>query len=141
MAEPHVTIALRQKRAELAGLVNQLERQLAQQRANLTHVDATMRLFDPDVRPSEIRARRHYSRTSCFRQGECLRLIYDVLRDAPQPVATRQLVEPIMQVKAMAMTDKQQRVLVHKAVLGSLSRAKPTIERVETKGIVSWRLR
>ena len=47
MAEPHVIGALRNKRAELAGILRQLDQQLAQQRANLAHVDATMRLFDP----------------------------------------------------------------------------------------------
>ena len=47
MAEPHVIGALRHKRAELAGMLRQLEQQLAQQRANLAHLDATMRLFDP----------------------------------------------------------------------------------------------
>ena len=54
MAETHVIGALRHKRAELAGMLRQLEQQLAQQRANLTHVDATMRLFDPDIRPKDI---------------------------------------------------------------------------------------
>ena len=51
MAELHVIGALRNKRAELAGMLRQLEQQLVQQRANLAHVDATMRLFDPDIRP------------------------------------------------------------------------------------------
>jgi hypothetical protein len=55
MAEPHVIGALRNKRAELAGMLRQLEQQLGQQRANLAHVDATMRLFDPDIRPKDIR--------------------------------------------------------------------------------------
>jgi hypothetical protein len=55
MAELHVVGALRNKRAELAGVVSQLEKQLAQQRMNLTHLDATMRLFDPQVRGNEIR--------------------------------------------------------------------------------------
>jgi hypothetical protein len=51
MAELHVVSALRNKRAELAGVVRQLEQQLAQQRTNLAHLDATMQLFDPDIRP------------------------------------------------------------------------------------------
>ena len=55
MAEMHVIGALRHKRAELAGMLRQLEQQLVQQRANLTQVDATMRLFDPDIRPKDIR--------------------------------------------------------------------------------------
>jgi hypothetical protein len=44
MAEQHIISALSNKRAELAGLVSQLERQLVQQQANLAHLDATMRL-------------------------------------------------------------------------------------------------
>ena len=46
MAELHVVSALRNKRAELAGIVGQLEQQLTRQRTNLAHLDATMRLFD-----------------------------------------------------------------------------------------------
>ena len=58
MAEPHVIGALRNKRAELAGILRQLEQQLVQQRANLAHLDATMRLFDPDIRPKDIRPKQ-----------------------------------------------------------------------------------
>ena len=81
MAELHVVSALRNKRAELAGMVGQLEQQLARQRTNLAHLDATMRLFDPDIRPQEIRPKRQRARSAWFRQGECLRLIYDELRN------------------------------------------------------------
>jgi hypothetical protein len=42
MAELHVVSALRNKRVELAGIVRQLEKQLAQQRTDLAHLDATM---------------------------------------------------------------------------------------------------
>src|SRR5450432_1262939 len=81
MAEPHVIGALRNKRAELAGTLRQLEQQLAGHRANLAHLDATMRLFDPKVRPQDIPPRRIRARNVWFRQGECLRLIYDELRE------------------------------------------------------------
>jgi len=140
MAELHVVSALRNKRAELAGIVRQLEQQLAQQRTNLAHLDATMQLFDPDIRPQEIHPKRQRARSAWFRQGECLRLIYDQLRDAPRPVATRELAERIMRGKAIPATDDHRRELIQKTVLGSLNRAKETIARVETAGVVSWRL-
>jgi hypothetical protein len=41
MAELHVIGALRNKRAELGGVVSQLEKPLVHERANLTHLDAT----------------------------------------------------------------------------------------------------
>jgi hypothetical protein len=140
MAELHVIGALRNKRAELAGMLRQLEQQLVQQRANLAHLDATMRLFDPDIRPKDVRPKQPRVRNVWFRPGECLRLIYDELRAATQPVTTRELTERIMGVKAMAAADDHRRELVQKTLLGSLNRAKQTIARVETAGVVSWRL-
>ena len=140
MGEPHVISSLSNKRAELAGIVSQLERQLGQQQANLAHLDATMRLFDPDIRPNTIRPKQQRARGAWFRPGECRRLIYDELRDAVQPMTTRELAERIMRVKAMPIADDRQRELVQKTILGSLNRAKETIARVETAGVVSWRL-
>ena len=140
MAELHVIGALRNKRAELAGMLRQLEQQLGQQRANLAHVDATMRLFDPDIRPNDIRPKLPRERNAWFRQGECLRLVYDELREATQPMTTRQLAEQIMRVKAIPAADDQRRERVQKTLLASLNRAKQTIARVEIAGVVRWRL-
>ena len=140
MSEQHVIGALRNKRAELAGTLRQLEQQLGQQRANLAHLDATMQLFDPDIRPKDIRPKQQRARNVWFRPGECLRLIYDELRGASQPMSTRQLAERIIRVKAIPAADDHRRELVQKTILGSLNRAKQTIARVETAGVVSWRL-
>ena len=140
MAEPHVISALSNKRAELAGIVRQLQQQLELQQANLAHLDATMRLFDPDIRPNKIGPKQQRARSIWFRPGECLRLIYDALREAAQPMTTRQLAERIIRVKAMPMADDRQRALVQKTILGSLNRAKQTIVRIEAAGVVSWRL-
>jgi hypothetical protein len=140
MVELHVMSALRNKRAEMAGTVVQLEQQLVRQRADLSHLDATMRLFDPDIRPNEIRPKQRRARSTWFRHGECLRLIYDELRDAPQPMTTRALAERIMRVRAIPAADDRSRDLVQKTLLGSLNRAKQTIARIETAGVVSWRL-
>jgi hypothetical protein len=140
MAETHVIGALRNKRAELAGMLRQLEQQLVQQRADLAHLDAAMRLFDPEIRPNEIRPKQPRERNAWFRPGECLRLIYDELREAAQPLTTRELTERIMRVKAMPTADDQRRAAIQKTLLASLNRAKPTIARVEAAGVVRWRL-
>ena len=140
MAEPHVIGALRNKRAELDGILRQLEQQLVQQRANLAHLDATMRLFDPDIRPKDIRPRQRRERNAWFHPGECLRLIYDELREVTEPVTTRELAERIMRVKAIPAADNNRRERIQKTLLASLNRAKETIARVEIAGVVSWRL-
>jgi hypothetical protein len=99
-----------------------------------------MRLFDPDIRPKDIRPKQPRERNAWFRQGECLRLIYDELREATQPVTTRELAERIMRVKAILPADDQRRERVQKTLLASLNRAKQTIARVEIAGVVRWRL-
>ena len=141
MAEQHVIRALRDKRSELAGLVKGLEQKLGEHRTTLTHLDATLRLFDPQIRPEEIRPRQPRTRSVWFRPGECLRLIYDVLRDAPEPLTAREIADRIVGMKGMASGDERSCALIQKVVLGSLNRARNTIERVETAGVVRWRVR
>jgi hypothetical protein len=140
MAELHVIGALRNKRSELAGTLRQIEQQLVQQRANLAHLDATMRLFDATIRPQDIRPRQPRERNAWFRPGECLRLIYDELRETTQPVTTRELAERIMRIKAIPTDDNNRRERIQKTLLASLNRARQTIARVEIAGVVSWQL-
>src|SRR3978361_923766 len=100
MAEPHVMDALRLKGPEVRGTVSHREQQIVHHRANLVHLDAAMRLFDPDLAPEEAGIRPQRPRSAWFHPGECLRLIHDVLREAPQPMTTRALTEQVMGMKA-----------------------------------------
>jgi hypothetical protein len=69
MADPHVISALREKRALVSGLIEKLERKLEQRRADLTHIDGVLRLFQPDRDPGDIKPKRTYARrTLVFRQ-------------------------------------------------------------------------
>jgi hypothetical protein len=140
VARSYIISALRNKRAELAGTVQLLEHQLGQERANLAHLDATMRLFDPEIQPKDIRPKRPRARNVWFRPGECLRLVYDELREATQPLTTRELADRIMLVKAIPTRDDRGRELIQKTLLGSLNRAKQTIAQVVTAGVVRWQL-
>jgi hypothetical protein len=139
MGEREVMEGLRDKRAELAGIIQRLEQELAEQRIALVHLDATFRLFDPKARPEEIQPRRPRLHNPWFGQGECLRLIYDVLREAPEPVTTRTLTERVMAAKSIT-ADEHSRALVRHTVLDSLNRSKRTVERVRVSGVVRWRV-
>lgn len=139
MGELQVIGGLRDKRSELIGLVGRLEQQLADHRVSLTHLDATMRLFDPDLLLPAADLQRE--RVSWFRPGECLRVIYDVLREASQPLTTRDVARGVIAVKGIAIADDRTQALIQKTILASLSRAKTTLERLEVDGTVSWRVR
>ena len=58
MAESHVVSALISKRAEIAGPIARTQQQLGQFRADLAHLDATIRLFAPAMEPEMIPAKR-----------------------------------------------------------------------------------
>jgi hypothetical protein len=140
MVEPPIMDALRNKRSEVAGLVKDLEQLLVRHRASQSHLDATMRLFDTNIGAGELSSNQQLATTTGLRHGECLRLIYDALRDAPQPLTTRALAEHIVEVKAMPSTDAARRELIQKAILNSLRHAKGTITRIESKGVFSWQI-
>src|SRR5712672_3327882 len=89
MADPHVISALREKRALVAGLIEKLERKLEQHRADLTHIDGVLRLFQPDRDPDEIRPKRTYiRRTRYFARNELSRLCMNALRAADGALTT-----------------------------------------------------
>ncbi|MGH8257185.1 MAG: hypothetical protein ACRET0_13340 [Steroidobacteraceae bacterium] len=140
MANGDIAEALRDKRSELSGVVARLEEELVGHRADLAHLDATMRLFDPEFRPEQLHAEHPRVHNTWFRAGECRRLIYDVLRMSPQPLATREVAERVMTAKALPITDDRQRMLIQKVVLGSLNQAKETIKRIEVAGVVKWQV-
>ncbi|NJO33384.1 MAG: hypothetical protein HC869_09805 [Rhodospirillales bacterium] len=62
--------ALRNKRASLASDIVQLERKLRHCREALVHVDATLKLLDPELEPEAIPTKRPVKRIKLFRQGD-----------------------------------------------------------------------
>ncbi len=140
MNGPSVVSSLREKRLELIGILDGLERQANARRADLAHLDATIRLFDPNdihVAAQPARRRRY---NDWFRPGECRRRIHDVLRDATEPMTTREIAEKIMAARDITSDDARVRELIHKTVLGSLNRASATIERTQAAGSAAWRV-
>src|ERR1700736_6871453 len=70
------------KRRELAGVIDQLQRQLDQYRADLTHIDGALRVLASDLDPETIRPKRAYRRNRYFARNELSRLCLGVLRTA-----------------------------------------------------------
>lgn len=63
--------ALTDKRAEIAGVILDLERQLRIRRSDLVHLDAALRLLDPTIKPHTIRAKQPMAdRSGYFAMGE-----------------------------------------------------------------------
>src|SRR3954453_2575559 len=90
LSNKYAFAALRDKRAEIAGQIAALHKELAKLQRDLAKVDGVIRLFDPAYRVGSIPAKQPRKRLFLFKHGELGRLILDCLRKAgePQPTAT-----------------------------------------------------
>jgi hypothetical protein len=144
MADPHVISALREKRALLAGLIEKLERKLEQHRADLTHIDGVLRLFQPDRDPGEIKAKRTYARrTRYFARNELSRLCMDALRDADGALLTTDAIAGrIIEAKGFDAADAALRKAIGEQALALLRslRKRGTVEQIGLGRGVRWKL-
>jgi hypothetical protein len=143
MADPHVISALREKRALVAGLIEKLERKLEQHRADLTHIDGVLRLFQPDRDPDEIKPRRTYAkRTRYFACNELTRLCMGVLRDTPRLITTEEILAQVITAKGFEATDSTLRAAIRDQLLTVLraARKRGTAEQTGLGRAVRWKL-
>ena len=144
MADPHVISALREKRALVAGLIEKLERKLEQHRADLTHIDGVLRLFQPDRDPGEIKAKRPYiRRTRYFARNELSRLCMDALRAANGALlTTEEIAGRIIEAKGFDAADAALRKAIGEQCLALLRsfRKQGTVEQIGLGRGMRWKL-
>lgn len=131
MTETHVVSALRAKRAEISGYIHDLEKKVKRMRANLAHIDATIRVFAPDLNPDTIPPKPRYRRSRYFAKGELSRLCLDMLRVAAVPIAASEIAKGAMADKSMSVDDTDQLAAVTEMVLLALG-------AVEMHFPISW---
>ena len=142
MADPHVISALRSKRAEVAGLIDSLERQLAQHRADLIHVDGVLRLLQPDRDPAAIKPKRPMRRNRYFGRGELARLCFEMFRDALDPPSTPDIVTHVIAAKGFDAGDRVLRAAIGDLVKATLNpmRRRGAVEKIGQGRGVRWKL-
>jgi hypothetical protein len=86
---PNTVSALREKRASIAGQIEVHQVEIDALRAVLVHLDATLRLFDPETDPGDIMPHRRFPRRShYFATGEQTRRVFEAIRDLGTVSAT-----------------------------------------------------
>jgi hypothetical protein len=89
MAEKAALNGLIAKRAELAGRVDSMQREMRDLVIAIGHVDAAIRLFDPNVDIDDIKPKLP-ARFHAFK-GEVSRLVLDALRESGKPMPVSDL--------------------------------------------------
>lgn len=140
MAEPQVINTLRTKAATLEGLIGKLERDLAQLRADLSHVNATMRLFEAPQAGEEFPG--HMNLDRLFKRRELASLCSEAL--ASGPMNTRELALSVIRAKGFDEADRYLRKAVAYRIVQALrmqEKRRGAIIRVEkVSNVITWAL-
>ncbi len=107
MAESHVVSGLAAKRAELAGLIDHHRKEAVRIADALLHLDATLKLFAPEIDMRSIRAKTYMDRSAHFRPGEGQRAILDLLRTSGRPLTSRELADAVIAEREMENTPER----------------------------------
>src|SRR4051812_12377182 len=139
----HIVARLTTKRAELARLITELERELDHHRADMTHIDGALRVLSADLDPTTIPPRQRYARRQYFARNELSRLCMDMLRLADgEPLTAEEITIRIMNAKGLEAGDARLRATIRiqaGAVLKRLHRQK--IAAPSGRGVgATWRL-
>ena len=142
MAESHVVSALVNKRAEVAGIIARTEQQLGQFRADLVHLDATLRLFAPELEPKMIPSKTIRQSDRWFERGELSRRVLDALRRAGEPIRATNVVRTVMIDKGLDPADRPSFARVQWKVRNTLSRLnkRGLLTSARTSHGVVWRI-
>lgn len=125
MAESHIVSGLVAKHSELAGLIRHHQNEINRIAADLNHLDATLKLFAPDMDLRRLRA-KHIRKSNMggfkyFKPGESHLLILDILREAGQPRLTTEIISRVIEKKELEDTRAVRETLL-RTITGSLRR-------------------
>jgi hypothetical protein len=136
MTEPHVITALVRKRAELAGDIENGQKAVQRMIGELEGLDATIRLFDPDYRVEAIRPKAFRPPDDWSKRGEMTRIVLDILRQAAEPLTSRDIAVQLVAERALEPTDKLLRLMTKRvgvALRGQ--RDKGAVRSIEGHGL------
>lgn len=119
MKNEHVISGLVEKRRDLVSRIDQAQMALRQYMIDLDALDATIRLFAPDLNLEKIKAKAPPVKHAAGK-GEIVAAILGTLRESQAPVSTYDLTLHVMAQRGMNTTDKKLVAMMRKRVGSAL---------------------
>ena len=141
MVTAHAITALRDKRGELAGQIDALQDQLRQAFIDMDHIDATLRMFQPDIELDEIKPKPLPPRHRAYK-GQVTRAILAMLRKEG-PMDARAITLRLMAERELNVNDSGLQKAMHKrigAALRNLRERTLVLSRSGPGGLLVWSL-
>lgn len=135
MDNDHVLSGLLRKRAEMAGEIDGLAAVLQEKMVALDHLDATIRVFKPDIDLETVKPKTVPPRHQAL-PGEMIRGVLTVLRESKKPLTSMEITLRLMQRRVMNANDKGLVRTVSKRVIACVrnGRTKGLLKSIKTPG-------
>lgn len=112
----YVVAGLVRRRAELAGEIEATHERLRRLVADLENLDATLRLFDPNYQVEAIKPKAFRPPKDWANRGEMTRIVLSILRQAAEPLTTRDIALELLVERALDKNDQRLLRLMTKRV-------------------------
>ena len=137
----YAVAALKDPRATIAGEIARFKQGIRDREEQLAHLDATLRILDPEYRADTIAPKR-LRQVKLFGQGEFNRLIIDALRRAEgKPLPVPQIAHAIIAAKGYGHEAKPALIRRVRANLSYLLRHRQAVDKIGNRLTARWRLR
>ena len=112
----YVLVGLVNRRAELTGEIEAIHLRLRGLLAQLESLDGTIRQFDPSHRVEAIRPKAFRPPSDWANRGEMSRVVLSILRQAAEPLTTRDIALEMLVTRALDASDQRLLKLMTKRV-------------------------
>jgi hypothetical protein len=127
--------------ADIGGRIEANRKEAARLAEDMKHVEAVLKMFDPEYSVRAISARRRVTGNPWFRRGTLFRHALDVLRASTGPLTVKEIADAMVAAKGIVEATAKQRAGIEAGVRSSLeNHAGKTVERVGDGVPRRWRL-
>jgi hypothetical protein len=127
--------------ADLGGQIKANADEAVRLAGEMQHVEAVIKLFDPDYSVRAISARRRQKTNPWFKRGTLFREALDALRKAARPLTVAQITDSVLAAKGIKDATTRQRQGVEAGIRSCLeTNAGKIVERVGEGVPKRWRI-
>ena len=144
MADSHVISALSTKRGEILGSIKHYKQIISSLDKDLTNIDATIRIFEPDYKFGSEKVVNKHTRNRFFNNGEAKVLVLEVLKNSSLPISTDKISEIIATNKNLSFENKANKSNFQKSILLALNTclSNNLVEKVSKEGLsIVWKIK
>ena len=124
----YMVTGLVKKRAEVAGEIASIHDRLNSLVKDLEHIDATLRIVAPDTEVESIRPAMFRPPADWSKRGQMSRIMLSILRQAKEPLTSREIAAQLILERGMAMDTKLLRLMTKRCATSlRLQRDKGTV--------------